>query len=107
MLLLLCGVMVALQWCIPDYRCLCCTVSQILENQGELLFHLHQQRLIELIRSGNIEEALAFAAEYLAPAGEEQPRLLEELGGPSLCNEHVTNSLTVVDAPAPPSRTRA
>jgi hypothetical protein len=55
-------------------------LPQILENQGELLFHLHQQRLIELIRSGNIEEALAFAAEYLAPAGEEQPRLLEELG---------------------------
>lgn len=67
--------------------CSVCDV-QILENQGELLFHLHQQRLIELIRSGNIEGALAFAAEYLAPAGEEQPRLLEELG------EHQQQSLT-------------
>jgi len=36
--------------------------------------------LIELIRSGRTEEALGFAAEFLAPQGEENPAFLEELG---------------------------
>lgn len=53
---------------------------QILETQTELLFHLQQQRLIELIRSGRTEEALSFAAEFLAPQGEDNPAFLEELG---------------------------
>jgi hypothetical protein len=53
---------------------------QILETQGELFFHLQQQRLIELIRKGKTEEALQFAEEYLAPQGEENPKFLEELG---------------------------
>ena len=39
-----------------------------------LVFHLQQQRLIELIRAGQIEEALQFAQEYLAPQGEENVR---------------------------------
>ena len=42
----------------------------------ELSFHLQQQQLIELIRGGSIEEALDFAATYLAPIGEENPILL-------------------------------
>ena len=44
-----------------------------------LFFRLQQQRLIELIRQGNISESLAFAAEELAPRGEEHPELLPEL----------------------------
>jgi hypothetical protein len=54
--------------------------AQILEEQHALFFHLQQQRLIELIRSGKTEEALAFAQEYLAPHGEENEAFLEELG---------------------------
>jgi hypothetical protein len=53
---------------------------QILESQEELFFHLQQQRLIELIRGGDIQAALDFAEEYLAPQAEENPKLLEELG---------------------------
>eukprot|EP00959_Pyramimonas_sp_CCMP1952_P181468 3794361-Pyramimonas_sp.AAC.2 len=47
---------------------------QILEDRAQLFFHLQQQRLIELIRAGNVEEALEFAQEYLAPRGEENVR---------------------------------
>ena len=53
---------------------------QILEQKHQLSFHLQQQRLIELIREGNTEEALEHAQEYLAPPGEEDPGFLEELG---------------------------
>jgi hypothetical protein len=53
---------------------------QILEEESKLFFHLQQQQLIELIRAGNVEEALAFAQEYLAYKGEENESLLEELG---------------------------
>eukprot|EP00197_Chlamydomonas_leiostraca_P015302 CAMPEP_0202859156 /NCGR_PEP_ID=MMETSP1391-20130828/1398_1 /ASSEMBLY_ACC=CAM_ASM_000867 /TAXON_ID=1034604 /ORGANISM="Chlamydomonas leiostraca, Strain SAG 11-49" /LENGTH=218 /DNA_ID=CAMNT_0049538167 /DNA_START=25 /DNA_END=681 /DNA_ORIENTATION=- len=52
---------------------------EILEHQEGLLFHLQQQRLIELIRAGRTQDALEFASEYLAPQGAEQPALLEEL----------------------------
>lgn len=52
---------------------------EILEEQHALFFHLQQQRLIELIRAGKTEEALGFAQEYLAPHGEENEALLEEL----------------------------
>eukprot|EP00002_Diphylleia_rotans_P036016 TRINITY_DN789_c0_g2_i1.p1 TRINITY_DN789_c0_g2~~TRINITY_DN789_c0_g2_i1.p1 ORF type:complete len:227 (-),score=73.36 TRINITY_DN789_c0_g2_i1:296-976(-) len=51
----------------------------ILETNDALYFHLQQQRLIELIRAGKIEEALDFAQEELAPRGEENPQLLLEL----------------------------
>ena len=44
---------------------------QILDTNPQLFFHLQQQRLIELIRCGKIEEALEFAQEELAPRGEE------------------------------------
>jgi hypothetical protein len=55
-------------------------MPQILEEQQALFFHLQQQRLIELIRQGRTEQALAFAQEYLAPHGEENEAFLEELG---------------------------
>jgi hypothetical protein len=55
-------------------------LAQILESHSELFFHLQQQRLIELIRKGSTEEALQFAEENLAAQGEENPKLLEELG---------------------------
>ncbi|WIA11855.1 hypothetical protein OEZ85_011941 [Tetradesmus obliquus] len=52
---------------------------EILEEQAALFFHLQQQRLIELIRQGQTEAALAFAQEYLAPQCEDDEALLEEL----------------------------
>lgn len=52
---------------------------EILEENHQLSFHLQQQRLIELIRQGQTEEALEFAQEYLAPHGEENEAFLEEL----------------------------
>ena len=57
---------------------LCC--PQILEEHAELTFHLQQQRLIELIRGGDADAALAFAQDILAPLGEEHPAFLAELG---------------------------
>lgn len=52
---------------------------EILDTNPHLFFHLQQQRLIELIRSGKVEEALEFAQEELAPRGEENHAFLEEL----------------------------
>lgn len=52
---------------------------EILDTNPQLFFHLQQQRLIELIRNGKIEEALEFAQEELAPRGEENQSFLEEL----------------------------
>lgn len=52
---------------------------EILDTNPQLFFHLQQQRLIELIRKGKVEEALDFAQEELAPLGEENPSFLEEL----------------------------
>ncbi|KAJ1656398.1 hypothetical protein IWQ61_004022 [Dispira simplex] len=52
---------------------------EILDSNPQLYFHLQQQRLIELIRSGQVEEALSFAQEELAPRGEQVPELLDEL----------------------------
>jgi len=42
-----------------------------LDSNPCLFFHLQLQKLIELIRQGNIEQALKFAQEELAPKGEE------------------------------------
>eukprot|EP00854_Cymbomonas_tetramitiformis_P001273 gene1273-1858_t len=53
---------------------------EILEDRAQLFFHLQQQRLIELIRAGNVEEALEFAQEYLAPRGEENVRISDLTG---------------------------
>ncbi|EMS66307.1 hypothetical protein TRIUR3_11439 [Triticum urartu] len=52
---------------------------QILDTNPELYFHLQQQKLIELIRAGKINEALEFAQEELAPRGEENQTFLEEI----------------------------
>lgn len=52
---------------------------EILDTNPQLYFHLQQQRLIELIRHGKVEEALEFAQEELAPRGEENQSFLEEL----------------------------
>ncbi|KAK6149893.1 hypothetical protein DH2020_017418 [Rehmannia glutinosa] len=52
---------------------------EILDTNPQLFFHLQQQRLIELIRHGKVEEALEFAQEELAPRGEENQGFLEEL----------------------------
>ncbi|KAA8519837.1 hypothetical protein F0562_014073 [Nyssa sinensis] len=52
---------------------------EILDTNPQLFFHLQQQRLIELIRNGKVEEALEFAQEELAPRGEENQSFLQEL----------------------------
>lgn len=52
---------------------------ELLDMKPTLYFHLQQQKLIELIRSKNIEEALLFAQTELAPHGEEHPEVLTEL----------------------------
>ncbi|KAF5474339.1 hypothetical protein F2P56_006247 [Juglans regia] len=52
---------------------------EILDTNPHLFFHLQQQRFIELIRNGEVEEALEFAQEELAPRGEENQSFLEEL----------------------------
>lgn len=59
--------------CLRDSSILC---MQILDTNPQLFFHLQQQRLIELIRNGKVEEALEFAQEELAPRGEENVRFL-------------------------------
>ena len=41
-----------------------------------LLFHLQQQRLIEYIREGRVEEALEFATTHLAERGEEDNQVI-------------------------------
>ncbi|KAI9179976.1 hypothetical protein H9P43_005308 [Blastocladiella emersonii ATCC 22665] len=51
----------------------------ILETNPRLFFHLQQQKLIELIRAGDVAAALAFAQDELAPRGEENPEFLAEL----------------------------
>ena len=57
---------------------------ELLARRPPLLFRLHCQQLVELVRRGDSAGALAFAEEYLAPAGEEHPELLEELGESSV-----------------------
>eukprot|EP00698_Gefionella_okellyi_P008609 TRINITY_DN213_c0_g2_i1.p1 TRINITY_DN213_c0_g2~~TRINITY_DN213_c0_g2_i1.p1 ORF type:complete len:202 (+),score=53.93 TRINITY_DN213_c0_g2_i1:184-789(+) len=52
---------------------------EILDHNGSLFFHLQQQKFIELVRAGRVDEALDFAQDELAARGEEQPRFLEEL----------------------------
>lgn len=44
------------------------------------MFHLQRQQLIELIREGDIDRALDYAQEYVAPKCEEKPEYLSELG---------------------------
>lgn len=51
----------------------------LLDNDRYLLFHMQQMQLIELIRTGNVEEALTFAQTKLAEASEDMPEVLGEL----------------------------
>jgi hypothetical protein len=51
----------------------------ILDKDTALFFRLNIQRLIEIIRSGNIPEALEFARSELASLGMENPSLLDSL----------------------------
>lgn len=75
---------------------------QILDTNPLLFFHLQQQRLIELIRGGNVSQALQFASEELAPRGEEFPNLLPELEKTMalLAFDLPTNGSTAFEAPA-------
>ncbi|KAE8234702.1 hypothetical protein CF326_g248, partial [Tilletia indica] len=66
---------------------------EILDNNHLLFFHLQQQRLIELIRLGRVDDALLFAAEELAPRAEEHLELLPEL--------ERTMALLAFDLPSP------
>ncbi|XP_026468857.1 glucose-induced degradation protein 8 homolog [Ctenocephalides felis] len=52
---------------------------ELLDNDRYLYFHLQQLHLIELIRAGNVEEALSFAQSQLSEAGESNPQVLNEL----------------------------
>jgi glucose-induced degradation protein 8 len=52
---------------------------ELLDNDRYLYFHLQQLHLIELIRSGKIEEALNFAQTQISEAGENNPEVLNEL----------------------------
>jgi glucose-induced degradation protein 8 len=52
---------------------------ELLDNDRYLYFHLQQLHLIELIREGKIEEALRFAQNKIAEAGETHPEVLNEL----------------------------
>lgn len=51
----------------------------MLDTSPALYFHVRQLEMIELLRTGDVEKALAFATEVLAPLGEENPDLLSEL----------------------------
>ncbi|KAG8311439.1 glucose-induced degradation protein 8-B homolog [Homalodisca vitripennis] len=51
----------------------------LLDNDRYLYFHLQQLHLIELIRAGNVEEALQFAQDQLSEVGESDPGVLTEL----------------------------
>lgn len=68
---------------------------QILDTNPALYFRLQQQRLIEFIRGGRINEALQFAQEELAPRGEESPEFLSEL-------ERTMSLLAFASAPTVP-----
>lgn len=52
---------------------------ELLDNDRYLYFHLQQLHLIELIRTGRIEEALQFAQDQLSEAGESDDNILCEL----------------------------
>jgi len=53
---------------------------EILDTNPQLIFHLKQQQLIELIRKGLIDEALQFAQEELAHRGEENAAFFRRIG---------------------------
>lgn len=52
---------------------------EILDTNSKLYFHLQQQQLLELIRTGDMERVLDYASTELSARGEENPEFLEEL----------------------------
>lgn len=54
---------------------------EILDQNPRLYFHLQQQKLIEFIRSNNVNEAIEFAQDVLAPRGEENVRIFDPNNG--------------------------
>ena len=52
---------------------------ELLDSKPHLFFHLQQQKLIELIREKNIEQALEFSQNVMAELGTENTDYLEEL----------------------------
>lgn len=53
--------------------------GDLLDSHPRLYFHLQQQRLVELIRTDQLDAALAFAQDILAPKAEAHPEFLREL----------------------------
>lgn len=73
----------------------------LLDARRELRFGLLKQRLLELVRRGETDEALAFAVERLAPEGARDPAMLRQI------EEAITLLAFKVSwqlAPAKPSR---
>lgn len=54
-------------------------IPGLLAGNEDLSFHIHRQQLVELIRADDVEQALQFAQEVLAPKVESSPALLQEL----------------------------
>ncbi|MCL4144432.1 UNVERIFIED_CONTAM: hypothetical protein GTU68_000132 [Idotea baltica] len=52
---------------------------EILDDNSKLFFHLQQLVLIELIRSGRVEEAVVYAQDHLAERGQRDPAVLHQL----------------------------
>lgn len=52
---------------------------ETLDTSPQLFFRLQLQRLIELIRTGNVDAALDFAENELAPLTDRNPTYLAEL----------------------------
>ena len=51
----------------------------ILDTNPTLYFHLQQQQLLELIKTGDVERILEYSCTELAARGEENPSFLDEL----------------------------
>lgn len=52
---------------------------EILDTNSKLYFHLQQQQLLELIKTGDMERVLEYASTELSARGEESPEFLDEL----------------------------
>lgn len=68
------------QGCIDDAICKINAVDPAILNQNaQLFFSLLQQKLVELIRAGKVEEALQFAQTEIVPQAEQNPAFLPAL----------------------------
>lgn len=54
-------------------------IPGLLSGNEDLSFYVHRQQLVELIRGNDVEQALQFAQDVLAPKAESSPTLLQEL----------------------------